>query len=106
LVGRGGPLHRNAVDVVGSFTVDDETSAYWQEGPALVRPTFRMAGDSNLVALTALVAPAAYSDVLGGGAFRAFRYTWHYFVDRDRLQSGRLDGLLADLRRLEGTFPS
>ena len=108
LVGRGGPPEKGAIDIVGSFEVDDETAPYWREDTALVRPTFRMQGDQDLVDLTAMLSPDAYNDLLTatGVNFRPFRYTWHYFVDRDKLQSERLDGLVTDLRRLESTFSS
>jgi putative ABC transport system permease protein len=108
LVGRGGEPVTTMVDVVGSFTVDDERDPYWVEDAALVRPTYRISGDNDLVDMTALVASAAYREMTTGAnpGFTPFRYTWHYFVDRDRLESERLDGLLVDLRRLESTFPS
>lgn len=108
LVGRGGTAENGAIDIVGSFNVDDERDPYWTEDTALVRPTFRRSGDNDLVDLTALLAPDAYRQLLVATGLnrRPFRYTWHYFVDRDRLESERLDGLLVDLRRLESTFAS
>ena len=109
LVGQGGddPV-RGAVDVVGSFDVDDETDPYWREDAALVRPTYRTMGDNDLVDLTALVASDAYRELIARAspAFHPYRYTFHYFVDRERLESEQLDGLIGDLRRLESTFAS
>lgn len=108
LVGRGGEPENSAVDIVGSFTVDDEQDPYWREDAALVRPTYRQRGDQDLVDMTALIASDAYRGLISGTGLngRPFRYTWHYFVDRDRLQSEQVDGLVVDLRRLESTFTS
>ena len=108
LVGRGGGPEPGAVDVVGAFEATDEGSDYWLDDTALIRPSFRQRGDSDLVDLTALVAPAAYPAMLSATITNhyPFRYMWRYFIDRDRLQSERIGPLITDLRRLEGAFPT
>ena len=108
LVGRGGLPQEGAIDVVGSFEPTDEGSEYWLDDTALIRPSFRQAGDNDLVDMTALVVPHAYASMLLATSINhfPFRYTWRFFIDRDRLESERIGLLIRDLRRLEGAFSS
>ena len=109
LVGRGGAIENGAVDIVGSFEVVDPAAPYWNDDTALAQPSIRtLGGDSRLIDVTALISPEAYGALLSGTGLNhdPFRYTWQYFVDRDRLESERLSSLLTELRRLESTFPS
>ncbi|HET9521247.1 MAG TPA: FtsX-like permease family protein [Candidatus Limnocylindrales bacterium] len=108
LVGRGGLPQDGAIDVVGAFEPIDEASEYWLDDTALIRPSFRQTPNYDLVDMTALVAPEAYTALLSATSINhfPFRYTWRYFVDQDRLESERVGSLVRDLRRLEGTFGS
>ncbi|HSL34031.1 MAG TPA: FtsX-like permease family protein, partial [Candidatus Limnocylindrales bacterium] len=94
------------VDVVGAFEANDEEEEYWLDDTALIRPSFRQAGDRDLVDMTALVAPSAYAVLLEStsGLHPPYRYLWRYFVDPGRLQAETLGPLIGDLRRLESTF--
>jgi putative ABC transport system permease protein len=106
LVGRGGLPLDGAIDVVGAFEPTDEGSEFWLDDTALIRPSFRQSGDQDLVDMTALVVPEAYAAMLSATSINhfPFRYTWRFFVDRERLESERVQPLIRDLRQLEGTF--
>jgi putative ABC transport system permease protein len=108
LVGRGGPILPGAVDVVGAFEVRDPADPYWLDDTALVRPLIRRTGgDAQFLDETALLAPEEYQLLLEAPpAHLPLRYTFRYFVDPDRLQTGNAGSLVADLRRLDGTFSS
>jgi putative ABC transport system permease protein len=108
LVGRAGVPQDGAVDVVGAFEPTDEGSEFWLDDTALIRPSFRRSGDYDLVDMTALVAPEAYAAMLSATSINhfPFRYTWRFFIDRERLESEQVPQLVRDLRRLEGTYAS
>ena len=106
LVGRGADPAPGAVEVVGSFEAIDEDEEYWLDDTALIRPSIRRSGDNDLVDMTALVAPEAYDELIDATSTSHFpmRYAWRYFTDADELESEQLPAVVADLRRLDGTF--
>jgi putative ABC transport system permease protein len=108
LVGRGHEELRLALDVIGSFEPTDADEEYWLDDSALIRPSIRRSGDSDLIYMTAMLAPEAYDELIASGSGSAFpvHYVWRYFVDPDALESEQLPATLADLRRLDGTFSS
>jgi putative ABC transport system permease protein len=107
LVGRGGPAHREVVDVVGSFQPNDTDEEYWLDDTAVIRPTIHRSGDTDQVWMTAIIDPQAYGELVATTAGQyPIHYGWRYFTDVARLQSDRLSATVADLRRLDGTFSS
>jgi putative ABC transport system permease protein len=106
LVGRGSDLAPGAIDVVGSFEAVDPDEEYWLDDTAMIRPSIRRVGDNDLVDMTAMVDPQAYDDLIEATSASHWpvRYVWRYFTDAASLQSEQLPAVLADLRRLDGTF--
>ncbi|HET9344267.1 MAG TPA: ABC transporter permease [Candidatus Limnocylindrales bacterium] len=106
LVGRGADLLPGAVDVVGSFEAIDPDEEYWLDDMALIRPSIRRSGDNDLVDMTAMVDPQAYDELIEATSESHWpvRYIWRYFTDAESLQSEQLPAVVADLRRLDGTF--
>lgn len=107
LVGRGNDATPAAVDVVGSFEAMDPEEEYWLDDTALIRPSIHRSGDQDLVYMTALLAPGAYESMVSAmGMQFPVHFAWRYFTDVPRLESAGLPALVADLRRLDGTFSS
>ena len=108
LVGRGAGPEPAAVDVVGSFEATDPDEEYWLDDTALIRPAIHRSGDKDFVYMTAMIAPEAYDELIDATSSSHFplHYVWRYFPDVDRLQSEQLPAVVADLRRLDGTFSS
>jgi putative ABC transport system permease protein len=100
---------RAAVDVVGIFEVTEPGALYWSDDTTLARPTQRaLTADLVFTNAIALLAPEAYPQLMAstdpGGL--PLRYSWRFYVDPSRLQAGRVDDLLVDLRRMESVFPT
>ena len=98
-----------AVEIVGAFRAKNPTDAYWLDDPTPFQPGIRRTrgGDAQLIDITAILAPEEYPLLLDtpfGGV--ALRYTWRYFVDPTRFQAATAGSLLADVRRLDGLYPS
>jgi putative ABC transport system permease protein len=108
LVGRGHDPFTLAVDVVGSYEANDPDEEYWLDDTALIRPSIRRSGDEDLVYMTAMLASEAYDELVASSFASVFpiHYGWRYFVGPDALESEELPAILADLRRLDGTFSS
>lgn len=103
----GGHSDRIAIALVGIYELAAPDDPYWFEDGSLVRPSLR-AVSADLVYLHApiLLAEASYTPLirLTETSELPMRYTWRYFVDAARLDGERLDGVAADLRRLDGVF--
>ena len=108
LVGRGGPRLPAGVDIVGAFEAKDPSDPFWLDDFALFRHGVRRTGgDTQFIDVTAMVAPEEYQLLLDTPPGHVpLRYTWRYFIDRDRIQASTAGPLIADLRRLDGIFPS
>ena len=108
LVGRGSELLPGAVEVVGSFEAIDPDEEYWLDDTAMIRPSIRRSGDNDLVDMTAMLDPQAYDELIGATSASHYplHYAWRYFTDAESLQSEQLPAVVADLRRLDGTFSS
>ncbi len=66
------------------------------------RSSLRGSIESPLAFATALIAPDAFADVAASGL--PVRFDWRYFLDETRLDAGRLDALMPDLRRTATQF--
>jgi putative ABC transport system permease protein len=108
LVGRGSDLVPAAVDVVGAFEPNDPDEEYWLDDTALIRPSIHRSGDRDFVYMTAVVDPEAYDELIASTASSHYpiHYVWRYFTNVDDLESEQLPAVIADLRRLDGTFSS
>ena len=108
LVGRGSEPLPGAVEVVGSFEAIDPDEEYWLDDTAMIRPSIRRSGDNDLVDMTAMLDPQAYDELIGATSASHYplHYAWRYFTDAESLQSEQLPAVVADLRRLDGTFSS
>lgn len=108
LVGRSSDLLPAAVDVVGAFEPNDENEEYWLDDTALIRPAIHRSGDRDFVYMTAMVDPEAYDELIASTAASRYpiHYAWRYFTNVAALESEQLPAVVADLRRLDGTFSS
>lgn len=90
------------LEVVGIFAVADPTADVWYSDNRLLEPGVLWSDEDPIVFVTALIAPGAHPELITSNL--PFRYEWHYFIDPERLDAGRLETLLPDLRRLETRF--
>ena len=99
---------RLGVEVVGTFSVLDETDPFWFGDLALARPSIRSPTPlAQIQDVTALADPSAYAAFMSGSADGPpLRYTWRYQVDPVRLDAAGLGDVTDGLRRLESLFPN
>lgn len=90
------------LEIVGLFSVRDVDDPAWFDDLAYARPGIGGSEEVPIAYATALFAPEAYPEVEALGL--PTRNRWRYHVDPARLDAGRLDTLIPDLRRLETTF--
>ena len=97
-----------AARITGLFEVTDATDPFWYEDQSLNHVGIRSpGGDAKYIDVGALLPTDAYDNLLHSGQLFGvpIRITWRHLVDPARLASARTDALIADLRRLETTFP-
>ena len=90
------------LEVVGLFDVTDPADPAWFDDPAYDQAAIGGTAEAPIAFATALFAPAAYDAVMALGL--PARYEWRYRVDVGRLDAGRLETLVPDLRRLDTEF--
>ena len=90
------------LEVVGLFSVTDADDPAWFDDLAYARPGIGGSEEVPIAYATALFAPEAYPGVAALGL--PTRNRWRYHVDPARLDAGRLETLVPDLRRLDTTF--
>ncbi|HSK52293.1 MAG TPA: FtsX-like permease family protein [Clostridia bacterium] len=90
------------IEIVGVFRVLDPAADVWYSDNRLLQVSAQWNDDDPIVFATGLVAPETHPDLVTSNL--PFRYEWHFFIDPERLDAGRLESLLPDLRRLETTF--
>jgi putative ABC transport system permease protein len=90
------------IELVGLFEIRDLTDPDWFADRSLADAGIGGTEDAPIAFAVAVFAPAAYRDLLGLGL--PSRYRWNLFVDPSRLDAGRLDTLVPDLRRLASTY--
>ncbi len=104
-----GRFDRAAVKIVGTFEANDEAEPYWSGDLSLIHPTQRaLSADNVFVNAAILMSPDAYPPLFAITDEKTLplRYSWRYYVDPERLASGRVADILVDLRRLETAFPA
>jgi putative ABC transport system permease protein len=105
-----GPGHEWTIGVivVGTFSVNDAADEWWLGTTDLVKPSIRFLGDLQVNDTTALLAPEAYRAYMAETEplFLPNLYTFREYVAPNRFDSGAVDGLIVELRRLEAAFPS
>ena len=90
------------LQVVGLFSVTDADDPAWFDDLAYARPGIGGSEEVPIAYATAVFAPEAYPEVAALGL--PTRNRWRYHVDPARLDAGRLETLVPDLRRLDTTF--
>jgi putative ABC transport system permease protein len=90
------------LQVVGIFAIDDPRAEIWFSDNRLNEISLRGSVDNPIAFATGLIAPEAFADV--AAAALPVHYDWRYFLDEDRLDAGRLDELVPDLRRTATLF--
>lgn len=105
LVGAFGSPERAAVEVVGLFEVLAPDDEYWLNDTSLELPSrVPLTADSWLVYATGLMSPDAYPALTR--VRLPMRYSWRYYLDPQGFDAGRLDQVVADLRRMESSYGS
>ena len=90
--------------VAGIYEVLDPDDPFWTDDTALERPSILpITIDTSYVFATALVAEGAYEGLLATSL--PFRYAWRHQMSAEDLDGGRLEQLVADLRRMETAYP-
>lgn len=92
------------IEVVGLLRVVDPTAAYWFDDRRMAQAAIGGTEDDPIAFALALFAPEAYEDLRGLEVPAAYR--WRFHVQADRMDAGRLETLVPDLRRLESAFGS
>ena len=108
LANRGAQLGL-AVEVTGIFSVDEPTDAFWFDDTSLDQPVIRsLSALAQVQDVTALLAPSVYPALLAASDTEQepLRYHWRYTVDVTRLDQAGAPGVITQLRRLQGLFPS
>ena len=108
LANRGAQLGL-AVEVTGIFAVDEPTDAFWFDDASLDQPVIRsLSALAQVQDVTALLAPSVYPALLAASDTEQepLRYHWRYTVDVTRLDQAGAPGVITQLRRLQGLFPS
>ena len=90
------------LQVVGLFSVTNPDDPAWFDDLAYARPGIGGSQDVTIAFATALFASDAYPEVAALGL--PTRNRWRYHVDPARLDAGRLERLVPDLRRLDTAF--
>ena len=88
--------------VVGRYSVVDPADPAWFGDLTYDHPGIGGSVEVPIAFATALIAPGAYVDVAALGL--PTRNRWRHHIDAGRLDAGRLERLVPDLRRLGTTF--
>ncbi|HEY3162925.1 MAG TPA: ABC transporter permease [Candidatus Limnocylindrales bacterium] len=97
-----------AIRISGIYEVSDPDDPFWYHDQSLNHVGVRtLGGDSRLFDVGVFLPAAAYETLVSGTPPFGIpaRTTWRHFVDPSRLTAAGLGAVLADLRRLETTFP-
>lgn len=89
-------------EVVGIFAVRQPDAEIWYDDRALQVMDLGGTDDNPVATVTGLIAADTYNDLAASGL--PFIHDWRFFVDPSRLDSSSVDGLIADLQRLQARF--
>ncbi|HEX9635827.1 MAG TPA: FtsX-like permease family protein [Candidatus Limnocylindria bacterium] len=90
------------LEVVGIYRAIDPAADYWHDDVALQVVNLVGVGDSVLAFASVLIAAEDYPGIAASHLPERFR--WRYQLDAERVTASDLDALVADLRRLDGTY--
>jgi putative ABC transport system permease protein len=95
-----------AIEVVGLFAVKSPEASFWFGDEALSAPNVQLSqtGDTTQVFAQALVSADAYTSLLAATTPIPLAYEFRHFLDPDRFDAGRLEGLSDDLGGLEARY--
>ena len=99
---------RLAVDIVGTYDVNDPEDPYWVDDPRVARSyIYALAQQVEYAGGTILVAPEAYPALMNAtqAAGLPMIYRWRSYVHAAALDADDLESLAAALRRGETIFP-
>ena len=96
------------VKIAGIYRATDPAEDYWIDDDAVLHSiTYEPSPLEEYVQAALLMSPAALPALMSatGAANVPMTYTWRNYVDASRVDAGRLDDLVAAMRRLEATYP-
>jgi putative ABC transport system permease protein len=95
-----------AIEVVGLFAVKSPEASFWFGDEALSAPNVQLSqtGDTTQVFAQALVSADAYTSLLAATTPIPLAYEFRHFLDPDRFDAGRLEGLSDDVGGLEARY--
>jgi putative ABC transport system permease protein len=96
------PVGTIEIAVVGLLAIRDPGAPYWFDDTRLAEIVRGGTEERPIAFVTALVAPETYRDLAGSGLPASYR--WRLPLDPSRIDAGRLDALVPDLRRITGEF--
>ncbi|MGH2429837.1 MAG: FtsX-like permease family protein [Candidatus Limnocylindria bacterium] len=103
LVGQFGAPDRAAVEIVGLLEIHEPDAPYWLNDSSLELSTIiPVTLDTRLIYGTALMSPDAYAPLTR--MLLPMRYSWRYFLDPQGFDAGRLEQVVADLRRMQSSY--
>ena len=98
-----GPI---GAEIVGLFDELDPTAPVWFGDTTLDAPGVQQLGQELFdYHAIGLLAPDAYTNLLGGGFQSPLRYRWRFTLDLDQVASIGIDRLSIDLARLQAAHP-
>ena len=95
-----------AIEVVGTFAVENGREAFWFGDQTLDTPNWWQTQDleQTFVQGQALVSANAYAHLLAATRPFPLGYEYRYFVEADRLDAGRLSALRGDIGGLDARY--
>ena len=95
-----------AIEVVGLFAVKNPEATFWFGDAALSAPNVQLSqtGDTTQVFAQALVSADAYTSLLAATTPIPLGYEFRHFLDPDRFDAGRIEGLSDDVGGLEARY--
>ncbi|HLY13924.1 MAG TPA: hypothetical protein VKR24_06205, partial [Candidatus Limnocylindrales bacterium] len=99
---------RMAVDVVGTYQVNDPADPFWVDDPSVAHSyIYALTGQVEYVGGTILLAPEAYPALMSAtqGSSLPMIYRWRSYVSAAALDADDLDSLASALRRAETIYP-
>ncbi len=99
---------RLAVDLVGTYEVNDPSEGYWIDDASVGQPyIYALQKFVEYVGATMLLAPDAYPGLMAAtqSSGMPMIYRWRSYVDPALIESSQLDSLSAALRRAETVYP-
>ncbi len=92
---------RIVIEVAGIIELSEQSDPFWYGDPSLHRSRVFENPDIRIVDAAGIIDPDQYGRLLRTNLDPPFHYTWRFPVDPERLDTDRIEPLLAELDKLE-----